>query len=195
MGKDLNRQRTGEAFDILEELAGILHDHDQTVVLAAEHGCMEADEDADPPCVDVPLGLLRRARSALLAGRASRARIRTLEAALKDIARLGKYCPSDDEETERTLRQNIPALARTALSARTSIPEGQADQHTRQRTEELEWALREILRHEDEGFQYPHELTHRVRVDIPQLAEDAIRGFEAEDPPFCYELPEDGVPS
>lgn len=194
MGKDLNHRTSSTSTEVLEELVEVLHDHDQSVIFAAEHGCMEPDEDGDPPCVDVPLGLLRRARSALTRSRASEERVRILEGALSDIAATGESCPDDDEQMEDLLREHLPALARRALRTPAQDPPEGVDEATVRRVEELEWALREIMRHADESFQYSHELCHRVQVDIPQLAEDAIQGFEEEEMPLCYELPEDGVP-
>lgn len=184
MGKDLDHHETAGTLEVLEELAEILHEHDFYVGFAADHGCEEPDTDDDPPCVDVPLGLLRRARSALTSSRASKERVRILEEELTMVARAGESCPGEDEVLEKTLRERIPALARRALRAPAQAPMGGADGQTIHRVEELEWALHEVLRHEDECFQHSHELTHRVWIDIPDLARRAVEGFDSEED-FC----------
>ena len=186
MGEDPNHRQFPEPLEILEELSQVLHGHDFYVGFAARNGCEEPDADEDPPCVDVPLGLLRRARSALTHSRASSERIRILENALQEIARTGESRRDSDELLEEALCHHIPHIARRALSyVDQASPEG-ADRETVQRVEELEWALREVLRYEDEGFQYSHELAHRVWIDIPDLARRAVASFAEEElTPFC----------
>lgn len=132
--------------------------------------------------------MLRQARSALTRARASTQRVRILEEALTAIAHTAESCPDDEEHLEDVLGEQIPALVRRALSTMTRAPPEGADAKTLQRVEDLEGALREILIHEDECFQYSHELAHRVWVDIPDLARSAVRGFD--DEPESYFLEE-----
>lgn len=196
MSEDHDQTHTPDLHDgvtqAVDKLLELLHAHEHFVVFAVDHGCEEPDEDNDPPCVDIPLGVLRQARSALTRACASTQRVRLLEEALTAIAHTGESCPDEEEQLEDVLREHIPALAGRALSARTRAPWDGADEKTLQRVQELEGALREVLIHEDECFQYSHELTHRVWVDIPDLARNAVRGFECEEEPLFLKDPADG---
>lgn len=196
MGEDHDQPhfpaRFSEVMGAVDSLLELLHEHERFVVFAADHGCEEPDTDDDPPCVDIPLGVLRRARTALTGARASSERVKLLEQALTEIAHTAESCPDDEEQLEDVLREHIPALARRALSAQTLAPAGGAGQETIRRVEDLEEALRELLIHEDECFQYGHELTHRVWVDIPDLARNAVRGFDREQELCPFEEGENG---
>lgn len=191
MSEDHNQPHTSDLYygvtEAVDKLLELLHEHERFVVFAADHGCEEPDADDEPPCVDIPLGVMRQARSALTRARASTQRVRILEDALTAVAHTAESCPDDEEQLEDVLRDHIPALARRALSAPIQAPLEQADEKTLQRVEELEGALREVLIHEDECFQYSHELTHRVWVDIPDLARSAVRGFDTEPEPYFLE--------
>lgn len=181
-----------EVTQTVDKLLELLHEHEHFTIVAAEHGCEEPDQDEDPPCVDIPLGVLRQARSALTRARASSQRVKVLEEALTEIAQTGESCPHEDEMLEDVLRNHIPALARRALSTETYAPAERADDQTIQRIQELEGALREVLIHEDECFQYSNELTHRVWVDIPDLARSTVQGFDCEEEPLFLRESADG---